>query len=284
MKIKKCLCLIVILVLIMLICFTACSSKNDITNTKNSSFESASTLSENENNKLSSQLETSSKSSKPTSSTSLNNSRSTSSKKLRILKPKTKKESVLTWHENYDLIERFPAEKVTDMSRAELLTLVEGIYEINLPDSTAFEPKGTIEFTYEVLGKYEYKYRTFGIKINNLVTYYTKSEIDGVLKQAQEHVGLGIGLDFQVEEFLYEHRQEMEKIVGDLSNKEYYQFDLYTEPYEASNISRRKYIFIMKETANRYMVVFSGFATNYELYNGTLEIQPDGSAKAKNDK
>ena len=285
MKIKN-LYLIVILVLIMSICFAACSSENNITSIKSSSFESTSTLSENENNMASlqittsSQNESSSKTSKPTTSTSSPTSSSTSSKKLKVLKPKTKRESVLTWHEDYDLIERFPAERVTDMSRTELLTVVEDNYGIKLPKSTIFEPKGTIEFIYEVLGKYEYKYRTFGIKINNLITYYTKSEVEGVLKQAQEHEGLGIGLDYMVEEFLYEHRQEMEKIVGDLSNQEYYQFDLYTEPYEASTISRRKYIFIMKEAENRYMVVFSGETTNYDLYNGTLEVQPDGSAKA----
>ncbi|MBE6760818.1 MAG: hypothetical protein E7551_00855 [Ruminococcaceae bacterium] len=286
MKIKKSLRLIVILVLILLICFTACSSEIDIININNSSFESASTLSENENNTsslqitTSSQIEVSSKASKPTTSTSSNISSSTSSKTLKILKPKTIEEALLPFYEDYDKIERFPAKKVPNMSKTEFLKFVEKIYEIDLPDFTVFEPNGSVLFRYTLLDKYTYDDLSIGTIIKNLVTYYTKSEIDAVLKQAQENEKLGWGFQGDREDFLNENKQEMEKIVGDLSNKEYYQFDLWSPSRAHTNIQRRRFIFIMKETDNRYIVIFSGETTNYDLYNGTLEVQPNGSAKA----
>jgi len=268
----------VILILTTLICLSACDNENQVTSINSSN----SNISSFESNISSSQLETSSKSSKSTSSTTINTSSLTSSTNLKILKPKTIEEGLLPWHEDYDKIERFPVAKIPDMSKTEILKFVEKIYEINLPDSTVFGANGSFEFKYTLLDKYTYDNLYYYTHIKNLITYYTKSEMDSVLKQVQEHEKLGWGIKSDRERFLNGNKQEMEEIVGDLSNKEYYQFDIFSSSRPHTNIQQRIFIFIMKEAENRYMVVFSGFTTNYDFYNGTLEIQPDGSAKAKN--
>ena len=74
----------------------------------------------------------------------------------------------------------------------------------------------------------------------------------------------------------------MKKIVGDFSSKEHYLYDLFSGYVMDKNIKKKRYVFIMKEdNSDMYTVIFDGSTSNYELKNGILEVQPDGSAKVK---
>ena len=290
--------ILVLVVLFVTVIFSGCSGDNDI--------DSANNTTEALTNNTTSEVLSSNVTTSEILSSNVTTSKAVSSKNKTFLKnsshinstysdtsslpkvyiPKTKEESVFLHpsliDEGYDYIERWPAEKVVDMSRTEFVELIETLYEIDLPDSTVFEPKGTVEFEYKVLDKYHYDNMNFGVTIKQLMTHYTKSEINVIIEQLEKQEKLRVDLSEGRESFLSKKKQEIKKIVGDFSSKEHYLYGLFSGYVMGTNIPQRRYVFIMKEdNSDMYTVIFDGSTSNYELKNGILEVQPDGSAKVK---
>lgn len=246
MQIKKSFSLII--VLIMILSFSACQAESNISN------------------------ETSEFIAKTTSDVS--------SVTQKIYKPKTKYESVQLWEEGYDLIERMPPENVTDLSKSEFIKCVEKIYEITLPNTTSFKSGGKIRFDYEVYNKYEYAYTNFGVSINKLVTHYNQKNIDSILKQLNAAENRWKDCTESLYYLFDFNEDNIKEVVGDYSNKEYFIYVNYASPMITVDHTMNRYIFFMKEdNSDDYIVIFDGIANNYELQNGTLEVQSDGSAK-----
>lgn len=247
MQIKKSFSLII--VLIMILSFSACQAESNISN------------------------ETSEFIAKTTSDIS--------SVTQKIYKPKTKSESVQLWEEGYDLIERMPPENVTNLSKTEFMKCVENIYKITLPDATSFQSGGKIRFDYEVYNKYEYNYTNFGVSINKLVTHYNQKEVDFVLEQLDISGNRWTNCTESLYYLFDFNEDNIKEVVGDYSNKEYFIYVNYASPMITVDHTMNRYIFFMKEdNSDDYIVIFDGIANNYELQNGTLEVQSDGSAKA----
>lgn len=292
--------ILVLVVLFVTVIFSGCSGDNDI-DSANTTTTEALTSNNTTSEVLSSNVTTSEilssnvTTSKAVSSKNktflknsshINSTYSDTSSLPKVYIPKTKEESVFLHpsliDEGYDYIERWPAEKVVDMSRTEFVELIETLYEIDLPDSTVFEPKGTVEFEYKVLDKYHYDNMNFGVTIKQLMTHYTKSEINVIIEQLEKQEKLRVDLSEGRESFLSKKKQEIKKIVGDFSSKEHYLYGLFSGYVMGTNIPQRRYVFIMKEdNSDMYTVIFDGSTSNYELKNGILEVQPDGSAKVK---
>lgn len=294
MSMKKFICICLILSVIFGVC--GCSKNGDKAyNTSDFSTNTSTTEVLTSNNTTSEVLSSNVTTSKAVSSKNktfsknsshINSTYSDTSSLPKVYIPKTKEESVFLHpsliNEGYDYIERLPAEKVVDMSRTEFVELIETLYEIDLPDSTVFEPKGTVEFEYKVLDKYHYDNMNFGVTIKQLMTHYTKSEINVIIEQLEKQEKLVVDLSEGRESFLSKKKQEIKKIVGDFSSKEHYLYGLFSGYVMGTNIPQRRYVFIMKEdNSDMYTVIFDGSTSNYELKNGILEVQPDGSAKVK---
>ena len=217
--------ILVLVVLFVTVIFSGCSGDNDIDSANTTTTEALTS-----NNTTSEVLSSNVTTSKVLSS-NVTTSKAVSSKNKTFLKnsshinstysdtsslpkvyiPKTKEESVFLHpsliDEGYDYIERWPAEKVVDMSRTEFVELIETLYEIDLPDSTVFEPKGTVEFNYKVLDKYHYDNMNFGVIIKQLMTHYTKSKINVIIEQLEKHKMLGVDPSPGRESFLSEKKR-----------------------------------------------------------------------------